>query len=109
MYFFTASSGHTLYAGRDKHENEDLIRYGLPEDVWFHVDNLSSAHIYLRMNKGEKLKEIDPAIIMECCQLVKVNSDLQRLLLYALLLYAVAMLEALQLALTVHVALFLFV
>jgi predicted ribosome quality control (RQC) complex YloA/Tae2 family protein len=75
MYFFTASSGHTLYAGRDKHENEDLIRYGLPEDVWFHVDNLSSAHIYLRMNKGEKLKEIDPAIIMECCQLVKVNSN----------------------------------
>lgn len=47
--------GHTLYMGKDKHENEDLIRYGFPEDVWFHVDNLSSAHVYLRMNRGEKV------------------------------------------------------
>lgn len=44
-----------LYMGKDKYENEDLIRYGLPEDVWFHVDNLSSAHVYLRMNRGEKV------------------------------------------------------
>jgi NFACT protein RNA binding domain len=104
MYFFTASSGHTLYAGRDKHENEDLIRYGLPEDVWFHVDNLSSAHIYLRMNKGEKLKEIDPAIIMECCQLVKVN----RTTVAAFVSQCCSNVGGTaQLALTVHVALFL--
>lgn len=47
--------GHTIYMGKDKYENEDLIRYGIPEDVWFHVDNLSSAHVYLRMNRGEKV------------------------------------------------------
>jgi len=35
--------------GRDKYENEDLIKYMWPEDVWFHVDDLSSAHVYLRM------------------------------------------------------------
>lgn len=23
-----------LYMGRDKYENEELIRYGLPSDVW---------------------------------------------------------------------------
>lgn len=45
-----------LYMGKDKYENEDLIRYGFPEDVWFHVDNLSSAHVYLRMNRGEKVR-----------------------------------------------------
>lgn len=44
-----------MYMGKDKYENEDLIRYGVPEDVWFHVDNLSSAHVYLRMNRGEKV------------------------------------------------------
>ena len=38
----------TLFMGRDKYENEDLIRWGWPEDVWFHVDKLSSAHVYLR-------------------------------------------------------------
>mmetsp|Transcript_20279 Transcript_20279/g.29969 ORF Transcript_20279/g.29969 Transcript_20279/m.29969 type:complete len:217 (-) Transcript_20279:98-748(-) len=74
MYFFKASTGHTLYMGKDKFENEDLIRYGLPEDVWFHVDNLSSAHVYLRMNQGEKLKLLPPELIMECCHLVKANS-----------------------------------
>ena len=24
-----------VYMGRDKFENEDLIRYGLPHDVWY--------------------------------------------------------------------------
>lgn len=38
-----------MFMGRDKFENEDLIKYGFPEDVWFHVDNLSSAHVYLRL------------------------------------------------------------
>ena len=32
-----------------KYENEDLIKWGWPEDVWFHVDKLSSAHVYLRL------------------------------------------------------------
>lgn len=36
-------------AGQDKHENEELIKYSFPTDVWFHVDDLSSAHVYLRM------------------------------------------------------------
>lgn len=41
-----------LFLLQDKYENEDLIKYGLPEDVWFHVDDLSSAHVYLRMKPG---------------------------------------------------------
>ena len=55
VFFFTASTGHMLYMGKDKHENEDLIKYGLPEDIWFHVENLSSAHVYLRLEQGQKL------------------------------------------------------
>ena len=31
--------------------DEDLIKWGWPEDVWFHVDKVSSAHVYLRLNK----------------------------------------------------------
>ena len=38
--------------GVDKYENEDLIKYSLPTDVWFHVDALSSAHVYLRLPEG---------------------------------------------------------
>lgn len=63
-----------MYMGRDKHENEELIRYGLPEDVWFHVENLSSAHVYLRQNRGEKLEDISETLLDECAQLVKANS-----------------------------------
>lgn len=41
--------------GLDKYENEDLIKYSLPHDVWFHVDALSSAHVYLRPPEGALL------------------------------------------------------
>lgn len=29
--------------------DEELIKWGWPEDVWFHVDKFSSAHVYLRL------------------------------------------------------------
>jgi len=49
---------YTLYMGRDKIENEDLIKFGWPNDVWFHVSNLSSAHVYLRMPEGMSIRQI---------------------------------------------------
>jgi predicted ribosome quality control (RQC) complex YloA/Tae2 family protein len=43
------ADGSFLYVGKDKFENEDLIKYGWPEDIWFHVDNISSPHVYVRL------------------------------------------------------------
>lgn len=43
VFFFTTAEGYTIYMGSDKYENEDLIKYGIPEDIWFHVDDMSSA------------------------------------------------------------------
>ncbi|XP_022661029.1 coiled-coil domain-containing protein 25-like isoform X2 [Varroa jacobsoni] len=60
--------------GADKYENEKLIRWGWPEDVWFHVDNLSSAHVYVRLKEGQTIDDIPPELIMDCAQLVKHNS-----------------------------------
>jgi len=61
--------------GKDKVENEDLIKYGFPEDIWFHVDKHSSAHVYLRMPKEiQNLDEIPANVVEDCCQLVKANS-----------------------------------
>ncbi|KAG0324897.1 Coiled-coil domain-containing protein 25 [Dissophora globulifera] len=54
--------------GKDKFENEDLIKHGFEEDVWFHVDKLSSAHVYLRLSPGQTWDKIPEA------QLVKANS-----------------------------------
>lgn len=60
--------------GFDKHENEELIRWGWPEDVWFHVDKLSSAHVYLRLRQNETIDDIPQSVIDDCVQLVKANS-----------------------------------
>lgn len=60
--------------GKDKFENEDLIKYGWPEDVWFHVDKLSSAHVYVRLPNGTCFEDIPADIVQEACQMVKANS-----------------------------------
>eukprot|EP00940_MAST-03C_sp_MAST-3C-sp2_P000988 g988.t1 len=80
VFYFKSSKGHLIYMGKDKFENELLIKYSWPEDVWFHVDDLSSAHVYLRFPKpGTKhkptpLSDIPKHLIEECSQLVKANS-----------------------------------
>ncbi|XP_061390254.1 coiled-coil domain-containing protein 25 [Musca vetustissima] len=63
-----------LYMGRDKYENEDLIKWGFPEDVWFHVHNYSSAHVYLRLEKGQTIDTIPADVLTDAAQLVKANS-----------------------------------
>jgi hypothetical protein len=63
-----------IYMGNDKNENEELIKWGFPEDVWFHVDKLSSAHVYLRLESGQNLDDIPSAVLDDCAQLVKANS-----------------------------------
>ena len=40
----------------------------------FHVDKLSSAHVYLRMHKGQTMEMITPELLEDCAQLVKANS-----------------------------------
>ena len=50
IYFRCSDPRYIIYMGRDKHENEELIANMWPEhDLWFHVDKLSSAHVYLRL------------------------------------------------------------
>jgi hypothetical protein len=57
-----------------RYENEDLIKYGLPCDLWFHVDDLSSAHVYLRLPDGATMDDIPEDTLEDCAQLVKQNS-----------------------------------
>lgn len=93
VFFFTCSDPqYVVYMGKDKFENEQLLKYGFPEDIWFHVDKYSSAHVYLRLpigsvdltnvkDKEEAKKRLVDAvasvpeqIIMEMAQLTKANS-----------------------------------
>ncbi|VDK70985.1 unnamed protein product [Litomosoides sigmodontis] len=63
-----------LYMGVDKFENENLIKWGWPEDIWFHVDKVSSAHVYARLPTGQTIHDMSEALIEDCAQLVKANS-----------------------------------
>jgi len=77
VYYFkstTVDPPAFVYVGKDKEENEDLIKFGWDEDVWFHVDNLSSAHVYLRLKTGESWKSIQKDLLEDCAQLTKANS-----------------------------------
>ena len=68
---------------RDKYENEELIKHGWEEDVWFHVDKHSSAHVYVRLPRGPirkqfretgRLDHLPPGALEDLCQLTKANS-----------------------------------
>lgn len=40
LFYTPRESGYIIYVGRDKHENEELLKYGWETDVWFHVDKV---------------------------------------------------------------------
>ncbi|KAG8873284.1 hypothetical protein FRB97_006886 [Tulasnella sp. 331] len=100
VLFFTSNAvepSATIYMGRDKVESafgnqnqgndeivtldgpfatdEDLIKYGTTADIWFHVDKLSSAHVYLRLTPSiDSWEKIPQTLLVDCAQLVKANS-----------------------------------
>lgn len=77
VFYFTSSVVDPpayVYVGKDKFENEELIKHGWEEDVWFHVDKLSSAHIYLRLREGNAWESIPEDLLTDLGQLTKANS-----------------------------------
>ncbi|KAK7403486.1 hypothetical protein QQX98_010765 [Neonectria punicea] len=69
VYYFTSSVVSPpgfVYVGKDKFENEDLIKFGWEEDV--------CAHIYLRMKDGEEWDSLPEELVMDLAQLTKANS-----------------------------------
>jgi hypothetical protein len=54
--------------------DEELIKHGWDNDVWFHADNLSSAHIYVRLPEGEDWEKMTKELLVDCAQLTKANS-----------------------------------
>ncbi|KGG51411.1 hypothetical protein DI09_361p10 [Mitosporidium daphniae] len=78
MYQFVSNATNPpsiIYIGKDKYENDQLIKHGYGEnDVWFHVDRLSSAHLYLKLIPGFAWDNLPQELLIDCSQLVKANS-----------------------------------
>ncbi|KAK6464632.1 hypothetical protein DFJ63DRAFT_87107 [Scheffersomyces coipomensis] len=75
------SREYIIYMGKDKIENDPLIKHSNKKNIWFHVDNHSSAHLYLQITKDEHINfksfdkfVINPSILQQVCQLTKANS-----------------------------------
>lgn len=70
---------YTIYMGKDKHENDPLIKKSHPKNLWFHVDKHSSAHLYIQLSpeeqniKFEDLK-LEEDLLTQVAQLTKANS-----------------------------------
>jgi hypothetical protein len=76
VYYFESTAIEPpalIYMGKDKFENELLIKHALPIDIWFHCDKLSSAHVYLRL-PNIQWDAIPTELLEDCAQLTKANS-----------------------------------
>lgn len=81
---------HWIITGKDKFENDLLIKYGYRELKyhWFHVDKYSSAHIYLKLLPTEKhIDDVPKEVMMDCLQLCKSKSIYGNKLLHCTLVH----------------------
>ncbi|CCH59691.1 hypothetical protein TBLA_0B08755 [Henningerozyma blattae CBS 6284] len=82
VYFFTSQPDpsiepHYIITGKDKFENDLLIKYSFKDlsYIWFHADNYSSGHIYLRLLPNEKsINDVPQEILLDCLQICKSSS-----------------------------------
>jgi predicted ribosome quality control (RQC) complex YloA/Tae2 family protein len=75
VLFLLFLAGVLVFDSLSHPTDEDLIKYAWPQDIWFHVDKLSSAHVYLRLPESISSWEAIPeALLVDCAQLVKANS-----------------------------------
>ena len=64
-----------MYVAQCNSNTEPSVGASKPTSpVWFHVDDLSSAHVYLRMKPGMTLDDIGEDLLLDCAALVKANS-----------------------------------
>jgi predicted ribosome quality control (RQC) complex YloA/Tae2 family protein len=48
LFIEETNKEHTIYIGRNANENDSLIKNSSQNDIWFHLDDISSPHIVLQ-------------------------------------------------------------
>lgn len=62
---------YKIYLGKDKFENYELVNHSNKNHLWFHVKDLSSAHLYLQY---EDFNNVPQELLTIIGQLTKFNS-----------------------------------
>lgn len=76
VFYFTAKNGYTIYMGKDKHENEELIKYGWPEDIWCAVPScllLIDDNIAFSFYNGRQIGRSCSSQSQSLCQLLNLS------------------------------------
>ncbi|KAK8375790.1 hypothetical protein O3P69_008499 [Scylla paramamosain] len=63
-----------LIMGTDKQENDHLLTQATDRVVFFHVDDLPSAHVYLQLEPGQGMRDVPHVLLHDAAQLCKANS-----------------------------------
>lgn len=86
VYYFAAKvkgefedRDYEIYMGKDKVENDPLIKHSNPKNLWFHVDKYSSAHLYINLSNEERMGnfkdlQVPSDLLDQVGQLTKNNS-----------------------------------
>ena len=82
MVFTYSATPHSslsplIYVGKDKYENDELLKVASPTDLWFHADRYSSAHVYLHLPSSASTSlhsSVPECWLTECSQLVREGS-----------------------------------
>jgi len=64
---------YEIFIGRNKQENWDIIDVSRETDIWFHVENGPSSHIFLKTEKP--VNNIPKQVIKRCACLCKSYSS----------------------------------
>jgi predicted ribosome quality control (RQC) complex YloA/Tae2 family protein len=64
---------YEIFIGRNKQENWDIIDVSRETDIWFHVENAPSSHIFLKTEKP--VNNIPKQVIKRCACLCKSYSS----------------------------------
>jgi predicted ribosome quality control (RQC) complex YloA/Tae2 family protein len=63
---------YEIQIGKNKLENDELVRHSSPNDIWFHIANAPSCHVVLIAHNEKSLPK---QVIKRCACLCKSNSS----------------------------------
>lgn len=67
---------YEIQIGKNKFENDELVRNASPNDIWFHIANAHSCHVILiTRNENIKTKALPKQVLKRCACLCKSNSS----------------------------------